>query len=417
MNNSPTSPGHAVIVGAGIVGLCTAWRLQRDGWQVSVIDQGAPGSGASGGNGAQLSYSYVHPLADASIWRQLPHLLLSSDSPLTFRPQPDPHQWAWALRFLVACRTSVSHATTAQLLTLAAESRSAFEHMLQEEALDCDFATSGKLVLYPDETSFGAAQRQLDLQRRLGGGLQQAVTPTQCAAIEPALQGYTPRFAGGIHTPSECAADCLKVCEGLHARLTTRGVRFEVGRRVRGWVREGNRVTAVRTADGDIRADVFVLAAGTGSARLGAALGMDVPVYPLKGYSITLPVGTSGNAAPRVSVTDIARKVVFARLGERLRVAGMVELVGDDRRLPSDRVASLLTTTRGIFPELPTSEAFNPWTGLRPATPTGRPLLGRLPGAPENVLLNTGHGALGFTLAMGSAERLAVALREAPTPD
>lgn len=137
----------------------------------------------------------------------------------------------------------------------------------------------------------------------------------------------------------------------------------------------------------------------------------------LKGYSITLPLGASSGAAPRVSVTDIARKVVFARLGERLRVAGMVELVGEDRCLPGDRIASLLATTREVFPDLPASEAFNPWTGLRPATPTGRPLLGRLPGAPENVLLNTGHGALGFTLAMGSAERLAAALREAPTPD
>lgn len=407
-----SSPGHVVVVGAGIIGLSTAWCLHRDGWQVTVVERGQPGAGASGGNGAQLSYSYVQPLADPSIWGQLPALLLSNDSPLKFRLRLDPHQWLWGLRFLAACRASVSRDTTAQLLALAAESRAGFEHLMQQTRIDADFSATGKLVLYPDGASFDAARRQLDLQQRLGGQHQAALSAAQCVNVEPALADYALRIAGGIHTPSECAADCLKVCAGLHAHLVSVGVRFELGCTASGWVRQSRHLAAVRTDAGEIAADAFVLAAGTASAHLGRLLGLSLPVYPLKGYSITVPVGAAPDAAPRVSVTDVARKVVFARLGERLRVAGMVELVGEDPQIQADRIASLQASTREIFPHLDRVGELASWSGLRPATPKGLPLLGRLPGAPENLLLNTGHGALGFTLAMGSAQRVARQLRQ-----
>lgn len=405
------SPGHVVVIGAGIIGLSTAWQLQRDGWQVTVIDRERPGAGASGGNGAQLSYSYVQPLADPSIWRQLPKLLLSKDSPLKFRLQMDPHQWTWGMRFLAACRGSVSRHTTAQLLRLAAESRQGFEDMLAQEQLLCDHSSTGKLVLYPDQASFDSARRQLDLQRAMGGQMQEALTAEQCVAVEPALADYAPKVTGGIHTPSECAADCLKVCEGLHQRLQASGVRFELGVTVNGLERRGQAIATARTDRGEMAADAFVLAAGTASARLARPLGIDAPVYPLKGYSITLPLIDNNAGAPRVSVTDIARKVVFARLGERLRVAGMAELVGDNRIVAQDRITSLLNTTREVFPQVATHGEVAPWAGLRPATPTGLPLIGTVPGGPRNLLLNTGHGALGFTLAMGSAARLARLLR------
>lgn len=406
------SPGHVVVIGAGIIGLSTAWQLQRDGWQVTVIDRERPGAGASGGNGAQLSYSYVQPLADPSIWRQLPKLLLSKDSPLKFRLQMDPHQWTWGMRFLAACRGSVSRHTTAQLLRLAAESRQGFEDMLVQEQLLCDHNSTGKLVLYPDQASFDSARRQLDLQRAMGGQMQEALTAEQCVAVEPALADYAPKVTGGIHTPSECAADCLKVCEGLHQRLQARGVRFELGVTVNGLERRGQAIATARTDRGEMAADAFVLAAGTASARLARPLGIDAPVYPLKGYSITLPLIDNNAGAPRVSVTDIARKVVFARLGERLRVAGMAELVGENRIVAQDRITSLLNTTREVFPQVATHSEVAPWAGLRPATPTGLPLIGTVPGGPRNLLLNTGHGALGFTLAMGSAARLARLLRQ-----
>ena len=400
---------HVCVLGAGIVGLATAWQLNRQGFQVSVIDRAAPGAGASGGNGAQLSYSYVQPLADPSIWKQLPKLLLSPSSPLKLRPQLDPLQWRWALAFLAACNARTSRASTASLLALAARSRAAFEAMRADIAPDCDFSATGKLVLYAGAASLAGAQRQLELQRAMGSQ-QRLVTADECIAIEPALAGYRARIAGAVHTPSECAADCLKVCTELLRALRARGVRFLLDTGITGFDARDGRVAAVHTGAGDVEADAFVMALGTASHRLGRQLGAYLPVYPLKGYSITLEVDTAAGAAPRVSVTDSVRKVVFARIGSRLRVAGMAELVGHDASIPAQRIEALAEATRAVFPHAGRLDALQPWTGMRPATPTGLPIVGRLGGAPSNMVFNTGHGALGFTLAFGSAERVAQAL-------
>ncbi|MGE3346812.1 MAG: D-amino acid dehydrogenase [Ramlibacter sp.] len=402
---------HVCVLGAGIVGLATAWQLQRDGFRVTVVDRAHAGAGASGANGAQLSYSYVQPLADPAIWRQLPRLLLATDSPLKLRPQLDLHQWRWGLRFLAACRASVSARTTARLLALAAESREGFGQLLAEQPIDCDFAASGKLVLYPDAASLGAAVRQMHLQQAMGS-TQAALTPAQCVAVEPALAHSHMRFAGGIHTPGECAADCFKVCQELLRLLRQRGVRFVFDTAVTRLVPEGGRVMAAESAAGALQADAFVVALGTASHRLGSALGLDVPVYPLKGYSLTVEAHDTPGSAPRVSVTDAARKVVFARIGHRLRVAGMAELVGESTSIPAARIQSLMATARDVFPKASTYEDATAWSGLRPATPTGEPLTGRLPGSPSNLLFNTGHGALGFTLAFGSARRISAQLQE-----
>ncbi|WP_019654698.1 D-amino acid dehydrogenase [Variovorax atrisoli] len=400
---------HVCVLGAGIVGLATAWQLDRQGHQVTVIDRAAPGSGASGGNGAQLSYSYVQPLADPSIWRQLPKLLLSPSSPLKLRPQLDPLQWRWGMEFLAACNARTSRETTARLLELAASSRIEFEAMRAELSPDCDFSATGKLVLYASTASLESARAQLELQRTMGSE-QRLVTPEECIAIEPALAGYRDRMAGAVYTPSECAADCLKVCTELAKALAERGVRFISGTEVSSFVRSASRVAAVRTGNGDVEADAFVMALGSASHKLGRALGAYLPVYPLKGYSITVEVDPAPGAAPRVNVTDSARKVVFARIGSRLRVAGMAELVGHDASIPATRIETLAAATRALFPHASRLEELHPWTGMRPATPKGLPIIGRLDGAPSNMLFNTGHGALGFTLAFGSALRVAQAL-------
>ena len=406
------------VLGAGIAGLAAACELQREGHEVTVIDRVGAGAGASGANGAQLSYAYVQPLADPSIWSQLPRLLLAGSSPLKLRLRLDPDQWRWGLRFLAACRAGVSRSTTQQLLRLAAQSRLAFERLLAEQALDCDFSATGKLVLYADERSFSGARGQLALQRSLGSE-QCAVSAAECVAIEPALQHYQPRIAGGIHTPGECAADCYKVCRELVRLLGRRGARFVFDAPISGMVVRQGRVTAVETSVGPIEADAFVVALGSASAPLAHRLGLYLPVYPLKGYSITLPAPQEA-PAPRVNVTDAARKIVFARLGERLRIAGMAELVGSDMSIPPARIRALIAAAQDVFPGCGDFSRCEPWAGLRPATPTGLPILGRHPRGPANVLFDTGHGALGFTLAFGSAVRIAALLREAhaarPTP-
>lgn len=398
-------------MGAGIVGLATAYELQRLGMRVTVIDQAQPGAGASGGNGAQLSYSYVQPLADAGIWAQLPKLLLSPDSPLKLRPQWDLHQWRWGLSFLRACNRRTSEHSTSVLLALAARSRTGFERMLTAERLDCDFTRTGKLVLYATPAAFEAARRQMELQRAWGS-LQEAVSAQRCVEIEPALAHYAQHIAGAIHTPSECAADCQKVCDGLRAVLEARGARFVLGTRVAGFSVAGERIAAAQTSAGAVEADHFVLALGSASHALARTLGLSLPVYPLKGYSITLDAASEPGGTPHVSVTDAARKVVFARLGERMRVAGMAELVGHDLRIPQARIDSLCEATRAVFPRSGALRELRPWAGLRPATPTGLPVVGHHARGPRNLLLNTGHGALGFTLAFGTAAAVANAVAD-----
>lgn len=394
------------VMGAGIVGLATAWTLNRAGHEVTVIDRARPGSGASGGNGAQLSYAYVQPLADPGIWAQLPRLLLSPDSPLKIRPQLDVHQWSWGLKFLAACNARTSHSTTLQLLQLAGESRLAFDTMLQQDNIACDFSSTGKLVLYPDAASFAAAQRQMQLQRELGS-VQEAVGADRCVDLEPALAHRHAHIAGAIYTPGECAADCQKTCDALLATLRAKGVKFLLDTPVTDMLVRNGRVTGISTPQGEVQADHYVMALGPASAAMARSLGVDLPIYPLKGYSITVDVDGPKEAAPAVSVTDSARKVVFARLGSRLRVAGMAELVGYDTGIGEKQIASLRASTQEMFPGVSRFADLRAWAGLRPATPTGLPIIGRHPKGPENLLFNTGHGALGFTLAFGSAQRIA----------
>lgn len=401
----PKPPKSVLVLGAGVVGLSSAWALRQRGCEVTVIDQRSPGAGATGGNGAQLSYAYVQPLADPSLWKQLPTLLLNKDSPLRWRPALDAAQWTWCLRFLAACRSSVSQQTTRDLLALAAESRAGYAALWPWLDAPCDASATGKLVLYPDATGWAAAKAQLQLQRSLGCE-QFALSPDECVDVEPALAAYKGHWSGGIHTPSECAVDGAALCQALYRLLQRHGTRFVLGHAVTRLHPGAGGIASVETGDGLYTADAVVVALGAESAQLARRHGWHLPVYPLKGYSITVPI--EGQVAPKVNVTDLSRKVVFARLGERLRVAGMVEIAGHDTQIDPLRIGSLLDSTRRVFPNLriAPNDPLQPWAGLRPATPTGRPITGRWPGAPANLWFNTGHGALGLTLAMGSAERL-----------
>lgn len=400
---------HVCVMGAGIVGLATAYSLRGAGHEVTVIDRARPGSGASGGNGAQLSYSYVQPLADPAIWRQLPKLLLSPSSPLKLRPRLDPQQWLWGARFLAACNGEGSRRSTALLLELAAASRQSFDAIMAVEKLDCDFSATGKLVLYTDPGSFASAGKQMQLQRALGC-IQEAVDADRCVEIEPALTSYHGQIKGAIYTPGECAADCQKTCDALLTVLQRQGVRFFLGTPISKLVLRGKSVVAAVTPQGEIEADHFVMALGANSPGLARTLGVHLPIYPLKGYSITVEVAEVVNAAPQVSITDSSRKVVFARMGSRLRVAGIAELAGHDTSVCPLQIASLKVSTQSLFPQCSAFEDLNPWAGMRPATPTGLPIIGQHAKGPGNLLFNTGHGALGFTLAFGSAQRISALL-------
>lgn len=394
------------VLGAGVIGLTTAHALARRGHEVSVVDTHARvGQGASLANGAQLSYSYVAPLADASVWRNLPKYLLQRESPLSWRPAFDAAQWRWIARFLMACNAGASARTTAGLLRLAFLSRDCLAALQRELALEFDLRRAGKLVMLSSDAALEAARRQVEVQRELGCE-QQVLSAERCVDIEPALAASRARWAGGVYTASEQVGDCAAFCEQLAAVLAAREnpVRFALGTTVNGVVMSGGRVAALRSSAGDIDADAFVLANGVGSVKTAAQMGFALPIYPLKGYSVTFAAAAAAGV-PSVSVTDLVNKVVYARLGARLRVAGRVDIVGADLGLEQRRWQALVRQARRLFPALDEGAGVAPWAGLRPATPGGAPIIGR--GPLPNVFVNAGHGALGWTLACGSAEVLA----------
>jgi D-amino-acid dehydrogenase len=393
---------HVIIIGAGIVGLTTAWQLNKDGHRVTVIErQSAVGQGASFANGAQLSYSYVAPMASRAVLGALPKWLLKADSPVRYVPSADPAQWAWLVRFLAACTDSTSAVNTARLLALAWHSRDRLHAMMDETGIAFHHARNGKLVIQSTAASQAEAEAQMALQAVMGCE-QYALTPAECMALEPGLESVAARLAGGIHTPGEEVGDCRMLCEGLHAWLASRGVSFLFDTKVAPAI-EAGRVAGLDTASGRIEGDLYVLSAGIGSQEFARRIGARMNLLPIRGYSISAPVIAS-NCAPVRSITDTARKTVYAPLGDRLRVAGFAEIGGSDGLHLGARTAVLSRELEAIFPGACAPDDLRPWAGLRPATPSGVPVIGQSRIA--NLLLNLGHGALGFTLAAGSASLL-----------
>ena len=394
-----------IVIGAGVVGLATAWRLVSAGHQVTVVDKGAgPGLGSSYANGAQLSYSYVAPLADPSVWGQLPGFLLDRNSPVQFRPGFDPFQYRWLLQFLAACTARQAHETIDRLGELASLSRTVLHGSPALMAAEFDWTASGKLVVYSSEKSFAAARRHAE-QQVASGTDKRPLDRDACLALEPALASIRNRLVGGLHAPDDETADAYKFCLALQRLMaeSTLPPLLLYNTTVTGFVREKRSIRALESDRGALEADLFVLAAGIGSRALGRAVGLDLPIYPIKGYSLSAPVDRAA-AAPRVSVTDAARKIVIARLGETLRLAGAADVVGRDLEIDRRRTGRLVADARTDFPDAADWQQARLWAGLRPATPTGQPIIGET--RIDNLRLNVGHGALGFTLALGSAQRL-----------
>lgn len=410
---------HVVVIGGGVVGLTTAWALMDAGFEVSLLERSATvAAGASHGNGGQLSYRYVSPLADAGIPLKALGWLLREDSPLRFRPELSWRQWQWMASFLANCTVKSNRRTTGQLLRLGMLSQTAFDELCAVVPAET-FAlrTPGKLVVYRRRKEFekaaksaeaGSAGVATDDVRILGA--------QSCVALEPALADARNLLVGGIFTRNEAVADCRAFCLQLLAKLQERPA-FQVltDTGATGFVTRGGRVVAVKTGSREIAADECVIATGLQSVALAASVGVSLPIYPLKGYSLSAPIGT-GHLAPEVSVTDSEQKVLYARIGDQLRVAAMADLVGHDESIDKGRVASLQRMVRAMMPRAADYDRAIPWAGLRPATPGGAPILGKTPVA--GLWLNVGHGPLGFTFASGSARILAalISRRESPIP-
>jgi D-amino-acid dehydrogenase len=398
-----------IVLGAGVIGTTSAWYLARAGHEVTVVDrQSHPGLETSFANGGQISVSHSEPWANPTAPFQILRWLGREDAPLLFRPRLDAAQWLWGLRFLLECLPARARRNTAQALALAVYSREQLRELRRETGIAYDAQTRGILHLYEDKRELVHAREQVDfLQAR---GLDVSLrTLEECVALEPALKHAAHRFAGAAYARTDESGDASMFTRNLGELCRRQGVRFRFNVNVVRVECEAGLATRVVLDDehgveDSMRADAYVVAMGSYSPLLLRPMGIALPVYPVKGYSITLPLA-AGDEAPYISLTDHSRKLVFSRLGERLRVAGTAELNGYDTEINAVRCRALVERCFELFPRAGRQADAQFWTGLRPATPSNLPVVGR--SRIPNVYLNTGHGTLGWTLSCGSGRALA----------
>src|SRR5512139_4296253 len=400
---------RVIVLGAGVVGTTAAWYLSCAGHEVTVIDRQPDAAlETSFANGGQISASHAEPWANPSTPAKVLKWLGREDAPLLFRLRADPRQWVWALRFLVECLPARSLANTKQLLALALYSRDRLAELRRDTGIEYDHRARGILQFFTDAAALERAAAKAAFMRAMGCE-REVKSAAETLALEPALAGAPIRLAGAIYTPTDESGDACKFTQGLARLAGARGVEFRFGCTVRRLDVAGDRVSSVVVAgpggaDERVLADAYVVALGSYSPLLLRTGRISAPVYPLKGYSITVPLG-EGDVAPQVSLTDESAKLVFSRLGERLRVAGTAELTGYDTAINRVRCEAIVRRTRELFPRLSHPDRAEFWAGLRPATPSNVPLVGRTRYA--NLYLDTGHGTLGWTMAAGSGQAIA----------
>lgn len=411
---------RVVVLGAGVIGVNTAWQLLQRGHEVTLVDrQDDAALETSFGNAAQISVSYCEPWANREAPLKALKWLFNPEGPLKFRPQLDPDQWRWGLQFLGQCNDAAFERNVAQLVALGSYSHAALKEVVAETGFAFDRLTKGIAHYYTDARAFDEAGAAAELMRRHGVN-RRVVGKDELLRIEPALRAFGERIVGGTYTESDESGDCRVFTQRLAALCEAKGMRALMGHDIERLRAEGGEITGVRvrsrrTGQAEaLQADAYVVACGSYTTALLRQVGLRVPIYPGKGYSATLRL-LRPEAAPQVSLLDDGLKVAISRLGEHLRVAGTIELGGFDLSLdtPLARARARMLTRRieQVFPGVADTrtpeEGGDPqfWCGLRPATPTNIPLIGRT--RVRKLWINAGHGTLGWTHGAGSGKAMA----------
>lgn len=398
-----------LVVGGGIIGTASAWYLLRAGHDVTVIERlSGVALETSLANGGQISASHSEPWANPGAPIKVLRWLGKDDAPLLFRLRPELHQWLWGLAFLIECLPARTAANIRHCVKLSLYSRDLLQKLRRELALEYDQLEKGILHFYTDPAAFEASLGPAALMRELGCN-RRSISAAEAVTIEPALASVKDKIVGGDFCAEDESGDIFKFTAALaeHARIG--GVTWLFQHQVLRVLVEGGRATAVELVGQDgwhrtLQADAIVVAAGVHSRALLTPMGIRLPLYPGKGYSATYEIVDPGRANV-VSLTDDEHKIVFSRLGNRLRVAGTAELNGYDRSLNAARCQALTRRAQQLFPGVCNYEVPQYWAGLRPVTPSNVPLVGatRVPG----LFVNTGHGTLGWTMGVGSGKLIA----------
>jgi D-amino-acid dehydrogenase len=389
-----------LVLGSGVIGVTTAYYLAKSGHQVTVLDrQPGPGLETSFANAGEISPGYASPWAGPGVPLKAIKWLLMRDGPLVLHPKLDPRMWLWGAQLLANCTAAAYAVNKGRMVRLAEYSRDCLIELREEAGLAYDQRTLGTLQLFRYQKQLDGAGSDIEVLRQYGVPFE-LLDAAGCVAAEPGLAGAAVDVAGGLRLPNDETGDCRMFTEQLAARAAAAGADFRYGTTIEALAAEDGRITGVRTDAGTFSAGAYVMALGSYSPLLLRPLGVNLPVYPIKGYSLTVPVADAGRA-PVSTVMDETYKVATTRLGDRIRIGGTAEIAGYDTTLNPVRLAPLERSLRDLFPGAgdPKGAAF--WCGLRPMTPDGTPLLGRSERY-ANLFLNTGHGTLGWTMAAGS---------------
>ena len=394
-----------LILGGGVIGVTSAYYLARAGHEVTVIDrQPGPGLETSFANAGEISPGYASPWAGPGIPLKAIKWLLMQDGPLVLRPKLDPRMWIWGAQLLGNCTERAYAVNKGRMVRLAEYSRDCLIELRAATGIAYDERTQGTLQLFRYRKQLDGAQGDIDVLRQYGVPYE-VLDPAGCVAAEPGLAAAGVDFVGGLRLPNDETGDCSMFTERLAAMCVGLGVKFEFDTTIEGIVRQGDRISGVATSRGMSTADSYVVAMGSYSPLLLRRIGISLLVYPIKGYSLTVPV-TDASVAPVSTVMDEAYKVATTRLGDRIRVGGTAEIAGYDNTLHPSRRGPLDRSLRDLFPHAGDAGQASFWSGLRPMTPDGTPVLGPVEGL-GNLYLNTGHGTLGWTMAAGSGRVLA----------
>jgi D-amino-acid dehydrogenase len=393
-----------VVLGSGVVGTASAYYLAQAGHEVTVVDrQGGAGLETSFANAGEVSPGYSAPWAAPGIPVKALKWMLMRHSPLVIRPSVDRDMWRWVFQMLMNCTSARYETNKGRMVRLAEYSRDCLIALRNDTGISYDQRTQGTLQLFRTQKQLDAAAQDIAVLERYGVPYE-LLDADGCVRVEPALAHVRGKYVGALRLPNDETGDCFKFTQQLATMAEQAGVKFRYGVSIQRLASDGRKITAVKTSEGDIKADSYVLALGSYSPLLLRDCGIRIPVYPIKGYSITLPIDDAA-FAPESTVMDETYKVAITRLGNRIRVGGTAEITGYDLALRNARRETLEHSVVDLFPKGGDVAKAEFWTGLRPMTPDGTPVVGPTPYS--NLFLNTGHGTLGWTMACGSGRVLA----------
>ncbi|MDF0492844.1 D-amino acid dehydrogenase [Bradyrhizobium yuanmingense] len=393
-----------LILGSGVIGVTSAYYLARAGHEVTVVDrQPEPALETSFANAGEVSPGYSSPWAGPGVPVKAIKWLLMKHGPLVIRPKLDPVMWVWLLKMLRNCTSARYAVNKSRMIPIAEYSRDSLRDLRRDIGIQYDERSQGTLQLFRYQAQLDGTAEDIAVLKQYGVPFE-VLNREGCIAVEPALAGVKEKFVGGLRLPQDETGDCHMFTQALARHAQALGVRFLFNTSIDRIVTDGARVSGVATSSGLLQADAYVLALGSWSSRLLAPLGISLPVYPVKGYSITVPI-KDASGAPESTVMDESYKVAITRLGNRIRVGGTAEISGYSDKLYDARRATLDHSLTDLFPRGGDLSKATFWSGLRPMTPDGPPVIGRTHYA--NLHLNTGHGTLGWTMSCGSGRVLA----------